>query len=263
MANPDRTVHPFLRGLESPRILAHRGLVTDEMRADGILENSVAAIAAAEAVGADIIESDCHRTSDGQIVLFHDDRLERILGDPRRISDVTTHELEEMMATRGGLARLADALAGFPGVRFNIDVKADAAAHEAGRIAGQFAERVLLTSFSDRRRQAAMRAARAIGGAPATSAGTSTVAQAYAASRLRWRRATARALRGIDALQVPERHGRVRIVTPAFVDAAHACGAEVHVWTVNELADMDRLAAIGVDGIVTDRADLALQHFGR
>ena len=57
---------------------------------------------------------------------------------------------------------------------------------------------------------------------------------------------------------MPERQRRLRIVTPRFIDYAHAAGVEVHVWTVNEAADMRRLVALGVDGIVTDRADLAL-----
>lgn len=66
-----------------------------------------------------------------------------------------------------------------------------------------------------------------------------------------------RVLRGVDALQVPEHVGAVRLVTRRFVRAAHAAGVEVHVWTVNERVDMDRLLAIGVDGLVTDRTDLA------
>ncbi len=69
----------------------------------------------------------------------------------------------------------------------------------------------------------------------------------------------ARALRDVDALQVPERQGAVRIVTPRVLHAAHAAGVEVHVWTVNDRDDMDRLLDLGVDGLVTDRADLALQ----
>ena len=72
------------------------------------------------------------------------------------------------------------------------------------------------------------------------------------------RESVARALRGARALQVPERVGPVRIVTPRFVEAAHEAGVEVHVWTVNDPADMTRLLDLGVDGLVTDRADLAL-----
>jgi glycerophosphoryl diester phosphodiesterase len=58
---------------------------------------------------------------------------------------------------------------------------------------------------------------------------------------------------------VPERHRRVRILTPRLIAAAHRHGVEVHVWTVNDPAEMRRLIEMGVDGIVTDRADLALE----
>lgn len=65
-------------------------------------------------------------------------------------------------------------------------------------------------------------------------------------------------LRDIDALQIPERQGPLTVLTPALLRAAHARGVEVHVWTVNDAAEMNRLIALGVDGIVSDRADLAL-----
>ncbi|HSL38189.1 MAG TPA: glycerophosphodiester phosphodiesterase family protein, partial [Arthrobacter sp.] len=62
--------------------------------------------------------------------------------------------------------------------------------------------------------------------------------------------------RGVDALQVPVRYGAVTVVTPDFVRRAHRHGLQVHVWTVNDPAEMHRLLDLGVDGIVTDRADL-------
>ncbi|MTE23983.1 glycerophosphodiester phosphodiesterase family protein, partial [Microbacterium sp. ZXX196] len=156
--------HPYFAAQEKPRILAHRGLVTADMAGDGIAENSVAAIAAAHAAGATYVESDCHLTADGVVVLFHDPRLTRVTGDDRAVAEVTHEELEGLMAARGGLATMADALEAFPEVRFNIDVKADAAADPAGRIASAHAERVLLTSFDDRRRGRALAAARRAGG---------------------------------------------------------------------------------------------------
>ncbi|HET8896438.1 MAG TPA: glycerophosphodiester phosphodiesterase family protein, partial [Protaetiibacter sp.] len=67
-----------------------------------------------------------------------------------------------------------------------------------------------------------------------------------------------RGLRGARALQVPERVGVLRVVTPRFVETAHRVGIEVHVWTVNDPAVMTRLLDLGVDGLVTDRVDLAL-----
>jgi glycerophosphoryl diester phosphodiesterase len=54
------------------------------------------------------------------------------------------------------------------------------------------------------------------------------------------------------AYQVPERMGDLVVVDGAFVDAAHRQGKAVHVWTVNEVAAMERLVGLGVDGIISD-----------
>jgi glycerophosphoryl diester phosphodiesterase len=236
-------------------VLAHRGLVPHD--AEGIVENSLAALAAAQAAGVPYVESDCHLTVDGVVVLFHDDDLSRVTGDPRPIRDVPVRELEELMSTRGGLVTLAQAFDAFPTLRFNLDVKAEDAADPVGREVARHSERVLLTSFSDARRRRALAAAAQEGGDPATSAGTSTTARVVAAVASRSARLVRRALAGVDALQVPERRGRVRIVTPRLIDAVHRAGAEVHVWTVNDPDDMRRLLDLGVDGLVTDRADVA------
>lgn len=254
--------HPYLAGAPLPRILAHRGLVTNHMRDEGIAENTIAAFAAAHAAGVTFIESDCHLTSDGEVVLFHDDRLDRVAGIPRAVADVTLAELESIMSTRGGLATLDQALTAFPDSRFNIDVKAEGAAERAGTIVARHANRVLVTSFSDARRRLALRAARAGAGSPATSPGKATIVALVLATRITpVAGLVRRLLRGIDALQIPERHGRITVLTPRLIAAAHDAGVEVHVWTVNNERDMRRLVALGVDGIVTDRADLALTVF--
>jgi glycerophosphoryl diester phosphodiesterase len=59
-------------------------------------------------------------------------------------------------------------------------------------------------------------------------------------------------------VQIPERHKNVQLVTPRTLHTMHRAGVEVHVWTVNDVADMERLLALGVDGLITDRVDLAL-----
>lgn len=252
------TRHPYLSPAP-PRVLAHRGLVTPEDAAQGVAENSFAAVAAAHAAGIDYVESDCHLTADGVVILFHDDDLSRVTGDPRKIADVRLPELEDLMSDRGGLVTLPQALGAFPDVRFNLDVKAEAAAEPVGRLVAPHAERVLVTSFSDERRRTALAAARSAGAAlpPATSPGSQTVARLVAALAVGLRGTVRRLLADVDALQVPERQGPVRVVTPRLVRAAHAAGVEVHVWTVNERADMERLLDLGVDGLVTDRADVA------
>lgn len=103
-----------------------------------------------------------------------------------------------------------------------------------------------------------MEAARAAGGEPATSAGAATIARVLLGVKARSNRWVARALRGIDALQVPERQRGIRVVSPRLIEAARRAGVETHVWTVNEPDDMNRLLDLGVDGLVTDHADVAL-----
>lgn len=251
--------HPYFDTAARPRVLAHRGLVTAAGEDSGVWENSAVAFAAAQAAGAAYIETDCRVTADGDVVLFHDDTLTRLAGDDRRVVDVTTRELRTLFADHGGLLTVSDALASFPGTRFNIDVKTDAAAAPLGPILAEHADRVLVTSFSDRRRRAAVAAVLSAGARirPATSGGSSTIValRALSAGRL----SPARVLRDIDAVQIPEAQGALRVLTPALIRAAHRHGVEVHVWTVNDPQDMRRLVAAGVDGIVSDRADVAVK----
>lgn len=259
--------HPWFSP-PAPRVLAHRGLVTLAAAADGVAENSFLAVAAAHAEGIAYVESDCHLTADGVVVLWHDADLQRVTGVARPVADCTVAELERLMAERGGLITLAQALDTFPTLRFNLDVKADAAAVPTGRLVAKHADRVLLTSFSDERRHAALAAAYTRGGHPATSGGTATVARAVAAAAARSRPLVTRALHGVHALQVPERRNGIRIVTRHFVSACHDAGVEVHVWTVNQTPDMERLLGLdgagpGVDGLITDRAEAAARVAGK
>ncbi len=251
--------HPYFTKTRHPRVLAHRGLVTAEGEDSGIWENTAAAFAAAHAAGAEYIETDCQVTADGDVVLFHDANLVRLADDRRGVHEVRTRELRALFADHGGLLTVAEALSSFPEVRFNIDVKTAAAVDPIGPILVEDTHRVLLTSFSDRNRRAALASVLRAGAAlrPATSGGSATIASLRALSSLHL--SPARILRDIDALQIPERHRALQVLTPALLRAAHRHGVEVHVWTVNDPEDMRRLIALGADGIVSDRADLALR----
>lgn len=257
MTPSEAAPHPWFAP-HRPRVIAHRGLVSAAAALDGVVENSRAAVAAARAAGVAYVESDCHLTRDGVVVLFHDDSLTRLTGDPRRVSQVDAAELGDIMSERGGLLPLREALEAFPTLRFTIDVKETAVAVSAGRIAADFADRMLVTSFSDRRRRRALREAGTEGPRPATSAGTATIAALLGALRIGAHQRAADLLRTVDALQVPIRFRGVPVVTPRLLDTAHAAGVEVHVWTINDVATMRMLLAWGVDGIITDQADAAL-----
>ena len=239
-----------------PRVLAHRGLAIEAP------ENTLLAFERAIAVGASYLETDVHVSADGVAVIAHDPTLERVARSRTAVASLTMAELAGVDLGSGqGFTTLAEMLHQFPETRFNIDVKADAAvdaAVDAIERTGAHA-RVLLTSFSDRRRH---RIAARLPGV-ATSAGSSGVLRSRLAAGARSESLFTRALGGAAALQVPERVGRFRVLSPALVAAAHRAGIEVHVWTVNDVDDMTRLLDLGVDGLVTDRADLALRLIER
>lgn len=250
--------HPYFDGPRQPRVFAHRGLVVPGGDGPAVWENTALAFAAAHATGAEYIETDCRLTADGDVVLVHDDTLARLNGDTRPIDTLRTVELERIFADHGGLMTVKDALASFPSMRFNIDAKTTAVAGPLGRVIADDAHRVLVTSFADANRKSAVAAALAAGAEirPATSGGRNTILALRGLTAVRL--SPARALAEIDAVQIPEQQGPVKIVTPTVIDAAHRLGVEVHVWTVNDPADMVRLVDAGVDGIVSDRADLAV-----
>ena len=231
-------------------MLAHRGLALEAP------ENTLLAFSKAEAAGAAYLETDVHVSHDGVAVVAHDPHLRRVAGRRLRVAQLTMDELRRIDLGNGqAYCSLEEALDAFPALRFNIDVKVEGALAPTVAAIRRTAtgSRVLLTSFSDARRR---RAARLVVDA-VSSAGRAGVIRVLLAAPFGPGVLT-RAVRGASALQVPERLGPLRIVTRSFVERAHRAGLEVHVWTVNDPADMTRLLDLGVDGLVTDRADLAL-----
>lgn len=233
-----------------PRVLAHRGLALD------VPENTIAAFQAAVDAGAVYLETDVHATADGVAVLVHDPE---ILADGMayRVRDLTLSQLRQLDLGHGHpVPTLAGALVTFPHARFNIDVKSEQAAGPAVRaiLAEKAVDRVLLTSFDEARR------ARAIASLPgvASSASSERFARAFLGARVGSLTLVRSALGTIRCVQIPEKHRTMRLVTRRSVRAFHRAGVEVHVWTVNEPDDMIRLLDLGVDGLITDRADVAL-----
>lgn len=228
--------------------IAHRGFA-----ADGA-ENSMRAFQAAVDLGYRHLETDVRVTGDGVALAFHDEILDRLTnsrGQLRRLSwrEVSTARILD----REPIPRLEEVLSAFGDqVSVNIDVKCDAAVGptlDAIRRTNAW-HRVRLAAFSPARLLQLRRSA----GPGTPSALTATEVLALRVSgRLGLPGPPTRA--GLAA-QVPPRLGPLEVLRPGFLAAARARGIEVHVWTVNRRAEMIRLLDLGVDAIITDRADL-------
>ena len=148
------------------------------------------------------------------------------------------------------LAALFDA---FPEVRFNIDLKSEGAVEALAAFLDEREawDRVLVGSFSVRRMGAFRRRTR---GRVATSAHPLEVVAYVLSPSARLARWLTRGRPA--ALQVPHRRGRLVVASQALVRRAHAAGVQVHVWTIDDPAEMNILLDRGVDGIMTDRTDI-------
>ncbi|GAA2343067.1 glycerophosphodiester phosphodiesterase [Streptomyces kunmingensis] len=242
MTDPVR--HPYLDH-PGPLALAHRGGA-----ADG-LENTVAAFRRAVDLGYRYIETDVHATADGRLVAFHDATLDRVTDGGGLIADLPWDDVRHArVAGSEPVPLFEELLETFPGVRWNVDVKAEPALLPLLDLIGRTRawDRVCVGSFSESR---VARAQALAGPRLATSYGTKGVL----GLRLRSYGVPA-ALRGSAVCaQVPVAQYGIRVVDRRFVRAAHARGLQVHVWTVNDEDEMRRLLDLGVDGIVSDHIE--------
>ena len=242
--------HAFFAG-PYPRAFVHRGWHYDELAG---MENSLSAFRRAVDEGYLYLETDVHATSDGVVVVHHDPVLDRTTDARGEVAALPWRTVRTArIGGREPVSRLADLLEELPQAMLNIDVKAESAIGplvETLRRTGSLG-RVCVASFSEAR---LTRVRRLAGDGLLTSMGTRAIARLWASGRLpEWvlRR------RGDERIaQVPVRHGRVTVVDRRLVTVARDRGIEVHVWTVDDPAQMNELIDLGVDGLMTDRPEV-------
>jgi glycerophosphoryl diester phosphodiesterase len=264
---PDR---PYF-ALPGPWIVAHRG-------GSGLApENTLAAFDLAIGLGAEALEIDVRRTRDGAVVVFHDQETTRLTGqagtvEARSLDEVRTLDAGFSFSRDGGVTfpfrgaglkvpTLAELLARHPTARLNIDAKTGDGPLAAGLaealVEAGAVERVCVGSFHDAQaeRLGALLpgCARYLPELAATchvmAARTGTGGQGCPG--------------GYDLASLPHRMGELTVVDGPVVAWFHALAMRVHVWTVDDPAEMLELLRLGVDGIVTDRPDLLKQVLGR
>jgi len=210
------------------------------------------------------IETDIRLSRDGEIVIFHDETLERTTNGTGKISDKDWKELQQLDAaynfnpqanfplrSKGiRIPSLQEAMETFPQMKFNLDLKQAGMEKAVAQLIerNNYHDRVCLASFHGRR----IRRCRKMLSKPVEISSGSVGAVFYwFASRIGISLSP-----DISASQVPLRQWNLTFADQKFIQAAHRAGIQVHVWVVNEPGDMQRLIGQGADGIVTDRIDL-------
>ena len=259
--------HPFF-AIPPPIAIGHRGSAGDAP------ENTLESFERALAAGAAVLESDVHLTRDGFPVLLHDDEVGRVTEGSGAVRDLALAELQCLDAgfrfsPDGGrshpfrgrglrIPTLAEALDALPGARFNLELKQDVPGMvertlEVVRAAGR-EELTLLTAAEDalmaRLRDVLARDPCDVAIGASTGDVLDFVRTALSGERPR---------PGPMALQIPTEFAGRPLATRELVLHAHAHEVQVHVWTVNDPAEMARLLDLGVDGIVSDHPSRAVQ----
>jgi glycerophosphoryl diester phosphodiesterase len=267
LARPAPSQALFKKLPNPPLRIAHRG-------GSGIWpENTLFAFERAAQLGVDMLEMDVHASADGVLVVIHDETADRTTNGTGPIREKTLAEIKQLDAgyrwsNDGGqsypfrgqgitIPTLEEVFQALPEIPMIIEIKQDEPAitsdlcqliHQYGR-----QDDVIIGSFH----MEALNQMRQICPEVATSANANEVRAFVALSYLRLTKIYSPAPL---AFQVPVRHGNVEIVTQRFVQSAHERGMQVHVWTVNEPAEVERLLSIGVDGILSDRPDILMSQ---
>jgi glycerophosphoryl diester phosphodiesterase len=232
-------------------------------------ENTLASFQKAIEDGAHALEFDIHQSGDGEIVIIHDNTVDRTTngcGDvcSLRLKDIKSLDAGYRLTLDGGksfpwrgrgieVPTLEEFFLGFPDAKAIVEIKQSpdsivrAAIDKICRFGAE--DRVVLASEEDRTMtlvRAELRS-RALQIATGFSFGE-------VAAFIHWARggrASPFTPTG-QAFQIPSEYGNITLVDQQSVEAAHALGLEMYVWTVNEPGEMSRLLQLGVDGVITD-----------
>lgn len=255
---------------ERPLVIAHRG-------GRGLWpENTLFAFERAAALGVDMLEMDLHLSQDAKLVVIHDDTLERTTNGQGAVAHYTLAELQALDAgytwtADGGqsypyrgqgtrIAALEEVFERFPLIPKALEIKVPDVGMEAMLCemlaAYDQLDRVIVGSFHER----SLKRFRHLCPEVATSGSSASVRLLLA---LNWLGLSDLLSPSYPVLQISQRHSGLNLATPRLVRNAQARGLHVQVWTINEQPDMRLLLEMGVNGLITDYPDRALQLLGR
>ena len=252
-------------GIDRPLIMAHRG------DSQNTPENTMLALESAASIGVDVLESDVHLTIDDEVVLFHDETLERTTGKTGMIREFTLDELRNIdfgytFTPDGGatfpfrgkghhIVTLQEAFERFPNTIFNLDIKDTfpSAPMELARLISQSdrSESVIVASFHNIQ----IERFRELMPKIPTTAHPGEVKRFVLNTKFGLPRIRSEDIH-YKSFAVPMKSGPLKVITKKFVRKAHEHNIAVHVWTINDIVTMNSLIDLGVDGIFTDNPSL-------
>jgi glycerophosphoryl diester phosphodiesterase len=271
LAQPADDCPACLRDLPRPLVMAHQG--GEELWPS----NTLFAFERAVDLGVDVLEMDLHVTADGALVLIHDETVDRTTDGSGVVEQMTLAQVKALDAGhywtadegqtypfRGQgitIATLEEVFEAFPDMPMNIEIKLVQnvpVVEPFCQMIRQYGkqDQVLVASFH----QDALDAFRATCPETGTSTTQNEVINFFARHFVGLAASYSPV---VQAVQVPEYRSGIHILTSRFVQDAHSRGMDVHVWTINEAEDMQRMIDLGVDGIITDRPDILLELLGR
>ena len=261
--------HPYYDGVTGTLVIAHQG-------GDGVWPgDTMYAFEKAVEIGADVLEMDAHITKDGQIVLMHDEKVDRTTDGTGLIEDMTLEELKKLDAAYkwsndGGLTfpyrgqgirvpTLNELFQKYPQMRYVIEIKLtqnpiDKPLCELIR-RHNMQSRVLIASFHD----TAMQNFRVTCPEVATSASRGEVTKFVILGKVFLSGLVAPKYQSIQPPYDPKESYNIPIMTKRFIREAHAKNLHVEPWTVDDPELMKQYIEWGVDGIITDRPDLMVK----
>jgi len=260
----------FMQENKRPLVIAHRG------GAGLYPENTLYAFEQSWKSGVDVLELDVRETADGALVVMHDKKVDRTTDGSGQISEMPLGAVKKLNAgfrfsldggqtfplrdRKIGVPTLAEVFAALPEARFNIEPKNESPTivkSLCGLIKEyKMTDKTVVGSFSQTNLDNFRRECAEV----TTSASPSEVSKFLALYKTGLGESYSPVM---SALQTPEYVGGLHIVSKEFVATARKLNLQIHVWTINETADMSRLLETGVDGIMTDYPDRLLNLLGQ
>ena len=235
--------HKYLKN-KTPVAIAHRG------GSNSGIENTMEAFENAINMGFKIIETDIQITKDKKLVVFHDLTLDRLTNTKGLVKDKTWNELKKIkILGKYSIPLLSDIFDKWPKIKINIDPKNDECIDYLISFLREYNyfEKICIGSFSGKRLQ---RLRKEFGPKLCTSAGPFEVLKLKLFSLINLSIS-------IDAncVQVPLKYYGINIIDKNFIKFCQSQNLMVHVWTINDILEIERLLDLGVNGIISDNIE--------